>query len=288
MRLLRFSVVASLCCLGLGGCAIGVQQAVFAPGIHGSWAFSGVDRTLQGPAGAATPLNIPLHANADGGNVERILSPTQVVLALDLPFARVSIAPALLGRDDLELIQFDMLYKHLWIDEPAERWWLLGGFSAVIFNAGLSTTQPLHLSEAVRVDGHSYGSGATLNYTARRDASALYATLGAQRELTGWCHAFVELLVRLSAGSSSVETATLQDSGSSTDIFPNAHGFTSTTQRTGQVTANFELPWVVLAVGLHFDFPSYHFVRRLVHLGAGKAAFDQASELPATQTESSP
>ncbi len=276
------AILAILACLSLCSCAIGLQQSVLAPGVQGSWAFSGVDRTLVG-SGANASTQIPLQLGPDGGTVDRILSPTSLLLALDLPFARLSIAPALLGRDDLELIQFDMLYKHLLIDEPGERWWLLGGLSSVILNSGLSLQQPAHLTGPISVGGHTYDTATTVNYTARRDASAIYAALGAQRELTGWCHAYIELLVRMAESTSHVETAALQSSGSTTDIFPNANGFTSQTVRAGQVNANLELPWVVLTVGVHFNLPSYHFVRRLIRFGAGKAINDQA--LPADATE---
>jgi len=253
---------------------------VLAPAVHGSWAYSGADRTLTGPAGSAAPATISQHESPDSGAVDRIFSPTSLLLALDLPFARLSIAPALLGRDDLELIQFDMLYKHLWLDDPGERWWLLGGFSAVILNSGLAHRQSLHLSDPIRVGGHTYDSSATLAYTARRDASAMYATLGAQREWTGWCHVYAELLVRFSTNSSSMESAALEDSGASTDIFPNANGFTAQTNQPGRVDASLELPWVVVTVGVHFNLPSYHFTRRVIRFGAGLARNDQAA-LPA-------
>lgn len=276
----RVVLLVALCVLS--GCAVGLQQAAVLPWVHGGWAFSGTDLTVKDVGGGT----MPVHIAADSGAVQDIGTVTQLLLAADLPFARVSIAPALMGNRNIEFIQFDMLYKHIVVEEAGRRWWLMGGIAGMILNSGVSFTS--HPSNNVVLAGHTYTPDDTINYTARRDASGMYAAVGAQVELTGWCHGYIEALIRLTHSETPYELITMNPVDGNTaglDITKSTANLTVERQLQGTVRGDLQVPAFLLAVGIQFNLPSYHVTRRFLSYQGGDPALDDAPPEPVPPPE---
>ena len=262
----------------LPGCAVGVQEAMVAPWLRGNWAYSGTDLVARDPAGGA----MPLHVGGDSGQLRDTGTATQLLLALDLPFLRASMAPALMSDPNIEFIQAELLYKHLLVDEPGRRWWLLAGLGAIILNSGVSYS--VHPSAATVLAGRKITPDDAINYTARRDATGGYAAVGAQVELTGWMHGYMELLVRLTHAESQVEQISVAagSNGAALDLTSASSGVSLERQLTGTVHADFNVPVFLLAMGVHFNLPSYHFTRKFISWHAGDPENDEARPDPET------
>lgn len=254
--------------LTLNACAVGLQQSVALPFVHGNWTYSGTDAVVSDPVSGGT---LPIHVGAESGQLD-LNTMTQILLALDLPFLRMSMAPALLGRNDIEYIQADFLYKHLMIEQPGRRWWLLAGLGAVILNSGLKTT--LSPTRTATISGQTLTPNDTVNYEARHNASGGYLAVGAQAELTGWLHFYAELLMRFSHSESQSETANIVTGQNTLNLLQSSLHWERT--KTGVTTADYTTPVVLLAVGVHFSLPSYHLVRRLISWHGGNPALDDA------------
>ena len=166
------------------------------------------------------------------------------------------------------------MYKHLIIDQPGRRWWLLGGLGVTILNSGLSvssapTTAGTFASKAVTTSD-------TVNYTLRRDATGAYAALGAQVEIFGWMHGYVELLLRLTHSEKDYESLTVSAGKDSVNLLATGTGLNVSRSLVGAVTTDYTVPAVMLAVGVQFNLPSYRTVRRFVSWHAGDPAMDDA------------
>ncbi len=274
----RLLITLSLALTLQVGCATGIQQTAVLPWVRGGWSFSGTDFIARDPSGTS----MPVHVGSDSGRIQDIGTVTQILLAMDLPFMRASMAPALLGNNNVEFIQADLLYKHLIVDEPGRRWWLLAGLGAMILNTGVSFTT--HPTQNTVIAGHNVTPDDTINYTARRDASGIYAALGAQVELTGWCHGYVEMLARLSHSESQYESITMPigANGTTVDLTGANSNVTLDRQLQGSVTTNYTVPTFLLSVGVQFNLPSYHVTRRFVHWHAGDPAMDELPPEPET------
>jgi hypothetical protein len=261
----------------LSSCAAGVQQAMVLPWVRGNWSYSGTDFVARDAAGG----KMPVHIGGDSGTLNDLGTVTQILLAMDLPFMRASFAPALTTSNNVEFIQADLLYKHLLIDEPGRRWWLLGGLGLVVLNSGVSLTT--HPSQNTMLNGRTVTPDDTINYTARRDTTGTYAAIGAQMEITGWCHAYGELLVRLGHTEHQVEQMELQGgaNGPAINLSTPPAGLTVDRQLQATVQSEFDAPVILLNVGVHFNLPSYRIVRHVVRWQSGDPALDDAlPELP--------
>lgn len=283
--------LALLALLLLQSCAVGLQQAAVLPWVRGNWAFSGTDLVVRDVQGGT----LPIHVGADRGSLQDIGTVTQIVIAADAPFARVSIAPALTTSNNIEFIQMDMLYKHLISEEPGRRWWLLAGLGAMILNAGVAFTT--HPTQNTVIAGRAVTPNDTIDYTARRDASGAYAVIGAQTELTGWCHGYVEALVRLTHGATQHESITMPvGGGASLDMTTSSTNLTVERTLQGTVKSDYDVPAFILAVGIQFNLPSYHVTRRFIRWHGGDPALDDAPPepeepvppLPAAPTQTAP
>ncbi len=277
-------LLTALVLLAQAGCAVGVQQAMILPWMHGNWMYTGTKFVARDTAGATMPIGIA----GDSGDVQSFGTATQILLAVDTPFARVSIAPALLGNANVELVQLEALYKHLIFEEPGRRWWLLAGLSMLALNTGVAYTT--HPSANVTLNGRKITTDDVVDYTARHDISGLYAELGVQTELTGWCHGYFEVLVRLSRSDSQVETMSVLsgDNGGVVNLSTPAAGLTIDRQLQGSVTTNYDVPGLLMAVGIHFNLPSYHVTRRFVSWHGGDPALDDAPPEPELPADVSP
>ena len=266
----------------LSGCAVGVQQAMVLPWVRGNWSFSGTDFVARDATGG----KMPVHVGGDSGTLNDLGTVTQLLVALDLPFLRASAAPALTTSNNVEFIQADLLYKHLIVDEPGRRWWLLGGLGLVVLNSGVAMTT--HPSQSTTLGGRTVTPDDTINYTARRDTSGTYAVLGAQTEITGWCHAYGEMLIRFAHSERQTEQMEVQAgaNGAALNLASPPVGVTIDRQLQGTVQSEFDAPVFLLNVGVHFNLPSYHLTRRLVSWHGGDPAMDDAvPELPEDVTQ---
>ncbi len=272
----RLGLLTAVAVVALTGCAVGVQQAMILPWMHGNWMYTGTNFVARDTTGAIMPINIA----GDYGQVQDIGTVTQILLAMDLPFMRLSMAPALLGNNNLEFIQADMLYKHLILDEPGRRWWLLGGIAGLILNTGVSYT--VHPSQNTTLNGRPVTPDDAIAYQARHDISGLYAAVGAQVELTGWCHGYGELLVRLSRSDTQYESIQLAagSNGGALDLTNSTSTVRIDRQQQASVTTNYDVPALLVAIGVHFNLPSYHLTRRLIGWHAGDPEMDDARPEP--------
>ncbi len=253
-------------------CAAGFQQAAVLPWVRGGWTFSGTDFVVRDVAGGT----MPVHIGADSGRLQDVGTVTQILLALDLPFLRASMAPAVLGNNNLEFIQADLLYKHLIIDEPGRRWWLLGGLGMMILNTGVSYT--VHPTNNTVIAGRNVTPADTISYTDRRDSAGAYAVVGAQVEITGWCHAYGEAMVRLSHSESQFESITMpvSSNGAALDMTTSTTNLQIDRQLQGTVQTNYNVPAFLATVGIQFNLPSYRVTRRFIRWNAGDPAMDAA------------
>lgn len=277
LRLLRFWLMAGAL-TAVAGCAVGVQQAAVLPWVQGNWRTTGADLVVRDPATGST---LPVHVGTESGAIS-LATATQIMLALDLPFMRLSAAPAILGRNDLEFIQADVLYKHLIIDEPGRRWWLLGGLGVTILNSGYAYTSSAGAGGSFA--GKTVAPTDTVNYSVRKDASGAYAALGAQVELLSWLHGYAELLLRLTHTEKEYESLTVTAGNETLNLLSKDANLTIDRTLAGGVTTDYTVPAVMLAIGVQFNLPSYRFTRRFVSWHAGKPENDEAPTLPESDT----
>ena len=253
----------------LAGCAAGVQQTAVLPWVQGTWRTAGSDLVVRDTTGAT----LPVHLGADHAAIS-MATATQILLALDLPFMRLSMAPSILGRNDLEFIQADMLYKHLVVDQPGRRWWLLGGLGVTILNSGVSVSSSP--TTAGTFAGKSVTPSDTVNYSLRRDATGAYAAIGAQVEIFGWMHGYAELLLRLTHSEKDYESLTVSAGKDTVNLLASGTGLNVARSLVGAINTDYTVPAVMLAVGVQFNLPSYRTVRRFVSWHAGNPAMDEA------------
>jgi len=273
-------------CTAIAGCTLGLQKMAIIPPISGSWQFSGVDMAVHPPAdraGKSTPLDVSLNADHDTATFSSV---TQLSLGFDLPWARVVIAPALIGRTDLEFIQLDLLYKHLLPTDSRYTWRLLAGFSFLFLNAGVTRSQPLALTEPIVLDKMVVRSGDTVTYTNLHTSSAWNATVGVEAEIFEWLHAFLQTSFRMSESNTSNETLTLavNDSGqvdsngraqaATVNLLTDSR-FATDVRQAGHVDSSLHVPPFTAVLGLSVTWPTFGNIKRL---------FGFRDEQPATPT----
>ena len=146
----------------------------------------------------------------------------------------------------------------------------------MILNSGVSFAT--HPTQNTVIAGHTFTPDDTINYVARRDSSGTYLALGAQMEITGWCHGYAEMLVRLAHVENQYESITMPIPGNSAslDITSSTANLTIDRQLQGSVQTNYNVPAFLLAIGVQFNLPSYRVTRRFVSWHAGDPAMDDA------------
>lgn len=261
-------------CAAAAGCTMGLQQATIMPPISGSWQFSGVDMTVHPPAdraGKSTPLDVSLNADHDTATFSSV---TQLSFGFDLPWARMVIAPALIGRNDLEFIQLDLLYKHLLPTESRYKWRLLAGFSFLFLNAGVTRSQALTLAQPIALDKMIVRSGDTVTYSNLHTSSAWNATVGIEAEIFEWLHGFLQTSFRISDSNSSNETLTLtvNDSGqvdsngrsqaATVNLLTDSR-FATDVRQAGHVDSSLHVPPFTALLGLSVTWPTFGNIKRL-------------------------
>ncbi len=288
----KLAVAAIACtCVSVTSCTMGLQQAAIMPPISGSWQFSGVDMTVHPPpdrAGKSSPLDVSLNADHDTATFSSV---TQLSLGFDLPWARMVIAPALVGRDDLEFIQLDLLYKHLLPTDSRYKWRLLAGFSFLFLNAGVTRSQALTLAQPIALDKMTVRTGDTVTYTNLHTSSAWNATVGVEAEIFEWLHVFLQTSFRMTESNSSNESLTLSvnDSGqidsngrsqaATVNLLTDSR-FATDVRQPGRVDSSLHVPPFTALLGLGVTWPTFGNFKRLFGFGAEPAPAPPALERP--------
>lgn len=254
------------------GCTAGLQQSVMTPKVEGKYNFSGVDMVAQSPPSwSGQPYTLPIKLDPQGGQVGPMSGVTQLAFGVDLPFLRMVVAPGLNAPDLMEMLQFDVLYKHPLRIGGEDRWRALVGLSYQSLAAKVSANYALALGAPVQVGDALLQNGDKVVYESSESRQGWFAALGAEYELADWAHLFGQVTARISQTAQRDEdlTITARDGGVDSQgrqVSEDFHvlsdnRFTVTAKQPGVVTANFDLPTVAATIGISFTWPSWKQVR---------------------------
>ena len=268
-RTLSAIVVATV---AASGCTAGLQQTMVTPKVEGTYNFSGVDMLAQSPPSwTGQPYTLPIKLGAQGGQLGPLRAITQLALGLDLPFLRMVVSPGLNAPERMEMMQFDVLYKHPLNVGGGDRWRALLGISYHSLAAKVSADYVLALGAPVQVDDSLLQNGDQVKYESSESRVGWYGTLGAEYEIADWAHFFGQVSARVSQTAQKDEDLTItaraggvdsQGRQTSKDFHVlSDNRFVVTAKQSGVVTANFDLPTLAATIGISFTWPSWKQVR---------------------------
>lgn len=268
LALFAMAATALLAC----GCTAGLQQTVLSPKVEGTYNFSGVDMVAQSPPSwTGQPYTLPIKLAAQGGQVGPLSTITQLPLGLDLPFLRLVVSPGLNAPALMDMLQFDVLYKHPLSIGTEDRWRALIGVSYQRLAAKVSADYVLAVGAPVQVGDALLQNGDEVKYESSESRQGWYAALGAEYEIADWAHVFGQVSARISQTSQRDEDLTItaraggvdsQGRQTSEDFHVlSDNRFTVTAKQPGVVTANFDLPTLAATIGISFTWPSWKQMR---------------------------
>jgi hypothetical protein len=252
--------------LCLTGCTLGLQQSMLVPPVQGTWHFSGVDLTAGAEADTGEPLAFDVQMPGDSGRIDSVRTATQLMLGLDVPFARASVAVAVDNDPNLDLIEMNLLYKHeLFGDDPTWQW--MGGLTLGILESRVETSQSLVLTDPITVDGLVVRNGDVVRYQAADMRTGFYATFGIERELADWLHIYVQLNALLTESADRGEDLTLtthDDSGNEDQTLHllTDNRFQVNARESGSMSSTIEMPAFTGLVGISVTWPTFSSLKR--------------------------
>lgn len=254
--------------LSSAGCTAGLQQTLLSPKVDGKYSFSGVDLLAQSPPSwSGQPYTLPIKLDPQGGQVGPLSSVTQLPLGLDLPFLRLVIAPGLNAPAEMEVFQFDALYKHQLQVSGSDRLKALIGVSYHSLAAKVVADYELGISSPVQIGDAWLQNGDSVRYESSESRQGWFGTVGAEYELADWAHLVAQVSARFSQTGSRQEDLTITARNGGVDsqgrtVSEDFHVLTDDrfvvqAKQRGVVTADFDLPTVAATIGISFTWPSW-------------------------------